>query len=181
MLSTLLWSSAVICYFLFWEFSSLPPLDTDFVVYLEEMPNAWDMRYVRDTETTGRQVALLRRSAAPGVWLAYFPDDSIKGVVLTDRKTLASSVKPGIAYAPLPVGTSAQRTAICNRANAMIENGVPLQMISTFVPQPAGFGAGVRRMFAVAAVAPKWAAQYARWSLRSPIRFLGVVSLMFLS
>ena len=143
-----------------------------------EMPSAWEHRYVRVSASAGQQCALLRKSAQNGIWLAYFPDDQIRGIKLQDKRTVQTSVKAGVAYTPLPILSDGQKQAIQSRAAALAVPSARFQLVEMLNPDHPG--AALRRMVTALACTPMTSAKWIRWSLRSPTRVAGGLALMFL-
>ena len=168
------------CVLLWYEFSYSPlPWNECAVVHIP-MPTAWEIRYARETEGSGSQIALIRQSAQKGIWIALFPDDTLKGVRIGDKKTITASPKAGTYYAPLPVLDHPRKQAIMARAEPLAVANAPLVMFGAFNPLPAGIGGVLRRITSALAIAPGGTARWARWALRSKTRFFGSLAIIYL-
>ena len=60
------------------------------VVLADQMPNAWDRRYIKVDGRTGIEVAILGRSGARGRWVAHRPDGTMCQIVLADRRSVTT-------------------------------------------------------------------------------------------
>ena len=144
-----------------------------------DMVAAWDLRYVRKSDTGGEQIALLKKTRN-GHWAGVFPDGSLMEVELGHRATVRTQPLPEVQYVPLPV-MSADR-------KAQVMTAVQAAITAHTLPALQKYGSAsgrsplqeVRRFCGTLAGLPIFAARWARWALRSRSRFGAAMALNFI-
>ena len=160
----------------FAEHSALPAVE-NFVV-LNQMPAAWDRKYVRLSNRFGAEAFVLRRGRGRGEWLLYLSDGRIMRGILTDQRTVGHHPHQGVNYAPLPVLTPQSQEEIMNQANDLVTQRANVPQLGPFRE---GRSDSVRRFLNALLLLPVFSARWTRWSLRAPSRFGALLVIGYLT
>jgi hypothetical protein len=146
---------------------------------LPQMPSPWDRRYVKESDSVGWEVLLVKRLAGRGQWAGVKPDLGIGIVDLNARGHVTTMPAAGVRYLPAPVLGDAQKQLITAQVDVAVAN-------STLVSFGRGSARGLRDLGIVlswfAFFGPAQIGVWIRWVTRSRYRIgFFIVSMVILN
>ena len=79
---------------------------------VRSMPIPWDRRYYKQSESTGQEIILLRRTDVRGTWICIRPDNSLAKVNLLQWTTVTISPLATVTYAAAPTLAGPRRAML---------------------------------------------------------------------
>ena len=142
-------------------------------------PRAWERRFVQTSDTTGREVMMLRRSNEAGYWMAAASPEGVVKVAYNDKRNVRTAIqgpRVGVAYAPIGDLTDPQKAILMAHADVLAAGGTAgVQILAMHQAR----STGVRRYLGMVMTTPAVGWRMVRWSMRTPSRAVGFLAIMW--